>query len=68
MAYQTFHGTSGRCSTNARATGAVPSGRSATRRPPLSSKSYISLATTSVPSPIRWNTPMSSNIGDWISP
>ena len=27
-----------------------------------------SSATTSVPSPMRWKTPMSSNIGDWISP
>src|SRR5579864_8359180 len=33
------------------------------RRPPLSSKSYISLRTMSVDSPTRWKTPMSSNIG-----
>ena len=50
VAYQTFHGVSGRCWTNARTTEAVPSGRSATCRPPLSSKSYISLRTTSAPS------------------
>ena len=68
VAYQTFHGVGGRCSTKARATGAVPSGRSAMRRPPLSSKSYISLVTTSVPSPRRRNTPMSSNMGDCSSP
>ena len=42
---------------------AVPSGRSATRRPPLSSKSYISLRTTSVDSPTRWNTSRCSKIG-----
>ena len=38
----------GWCCAYARTTGAVPSGRSARRRPPLSSKSYISLRTTSV--------------------
>ena len=43
-----------------------PRGAARACRPPLSSKSYISLRTTSVPSPTRWNTSMSSNIGDWI--
>ena len=68
MTYQAFQGTRGRCSTKARTTLAVPSGRSAMRRPPLSSKSYISLVTTSVAAPMRWNTPRSSNIGVWIIP
>ena len=53
----------GWCCANARATPAVPSGRSAMRRPPLSSKSYISLRTTSVDSPTRWNTSRCSKIG-----
>ena len=43
VAYQTFHGVAGRCCTKARTTDAVPSGRSAMWRSPLSSKSYISL-------------------------
>ena len=41
---------------NARATEAVVSGRNAIWRPPLSSKVYISLRTTSVDSPNRWKT------------
>ena len=68
VAYQTFHGDAGWCCTNARTTDAVPSGRRAMRRPPLSSKSYISLRTASAPSDSRWKTPISSNIGDWSSP
>ena len=37
-------------------------------RPPLSTKSYISLDTTSVEAPSRWKTPRSSNIGGITSP
>ena len=50
-AYHAFHGTCGRCWTKARTTEAVPSGRSARCRPPLSSNSYISFVTTSDSSP-----------------
>ena len=53
----------GRCSTNARHTDAVNSGRSATSRPPLSVNRYISFCTTSVASPSRLNTPASSSSG-----
>ena len=38
------------------------------RRPPLSSKSYISLVTMSVPSPTRSKTPRSSKVGLWRRP
>ena len=54
--------------TYTRTTEAVPSGRSASARPPLSSNSYISLLTTSVCSPTRRNTSTCSNIGLTISP
>ena len=52
----------------ARTTDAVCSGRRATWRCPLSTKSNISLRTTSVDSPMRWNTPRSSKVGVMISP
>ncbi len=49
--------------------GAVPSGRRASCRPPRSVNSYISLPTTSLPSPIpRRKTATSSKIGVWVSP
>ena len=47
---------------------AVISGRSAIRDPSLSTKSYISLVTTSVVSPTRRNTPRSSTSGGTTSP
>ena len=59
---------SGRCCTYARTTDAVPSGRSARVRPPLSSNSYISLLTTSVCSPTRRNTSTCSKTGLTIRP
>ena len=37
-------------------------------RPPLSTKSYISLVTTSVASPMRWKTPRSSSSGEMTCP
>ena len=52
------------CSTNARHTGAVPSGRSVSERPPASSKVNISLRTMSVDSPTpRANSSVASNTG-----
>ena len=66
-AYQALYGSVGRCSENPRTTDAVCSGRSARVRPPLSSKEYISLRTTSVASPRRWNTSTCSNIGGMTS-
>ena len=66
-AYQAFHGTAGRCSAKARTTEAVCSGRRAMFRPPLSSKEYISLRTTSVAWPRRWKTSTCSNIGGMTS-
>ena len=52
------------CSTYARQTPAVPSGRSVSERPALSSKVNISLRTMSVASPTpRANTSVSSNTG-----
>ena len=64
--YQTFHGVNGRCWMNERATPAVDSGRNAMVDPSLSTKSYISFVTTSVPSPTRVNTARSSRIGVWM--
>ena len=57
------------CWTKARTTGAVPSGRSVSERPPRSSKVYISFRTTSVlvPTP-RTKTSVSSKVGVTISP
>ena len=50
-------------------TPAVPSGRSVTLRPPLSSNEYISLETTSVDSPTpRANSAVSSKIGSSMWP
>ena len=49
------------------AIGAVPSGRSVSERPPRSSKVYISLCTTSEPSPeVRRKSAVSSKPGVWI--
>ena len=53
----------------ARQTGAVPSGRSVSERPPLSSKEYISFCTTSVLSPTpRANSSVASKVGVSIRP
>ena len=55
-------------STKLRATEAVPSGFNVIERPPLSSNVYISLFTTSVPSPMpRTNSSVCSNMGVRIS-
>jgi hypothetical protein len=65
-AYQTFHGSGPRstwCSTAARITPAVPSGRSVSDRSPRSVNVYISLVTMSVDSPTRRKTPVSSKTG-----
>ena len=52
----------------ARATAAVFSGRRQSRSPPRSSKTYISLVTTSEVSPsVRWKTSRCSKIGVAIS-
>src|SRR5947199_4251645 len=52
------------CSRYARQTGAVPSGRNVSERPPLSSKVYISFWTMSVASPTpRANSSVASNVG-----
>ena len=54
---------------NERTVGAVPSARSVSERPPLSSKVYISFETMSVSSPTeRTNRSVSSKIGVRISP
>ena len=52
------------CCTNARTTGAVPSGRRLSERPDWSGKVYISFRTTSVlvPTP-RTKTSVSSKVG-----
>ena len=57
------------CCTNARTTGAVPSGRRLSDRPEPSWKVYISFRTTSVlvPTP-RTNTSVSSKVGVTIRP
>ena len=56
------------CSTSARMTPAVPSGRSVSERPFLSANVYISFATMSVVSPTpRWNSSVASNSGVRIS-
>ena len=57
------------CSRYARATGAVPSGRSVCDRPPASSKVYISFWTMSVDSPTpRANSSVASNVGRLDAP
>jgi hypothetical protein len=57
-------GRSCRCARYARTTGAVPSGRSVSERPPRSTKVYISLDTTSLDSPeVRVNSSVCSNVG-----
>ena len=57
------------CSRYARQTGAVPSGRSVSERPPWSVNVYISLRTMSVASPtVRTNSSVSSKIGVSIWP
>ena len=66
-AVHAFHGTGG-SSAKARMMPAVNSGRTATRRPPLSSKSYISLRTMSVESPTRRKTSRCSISGVMTSP
>ncbi len=65
--YQSFTGSGSLCmpcSTKARTTPAVPSGRSVMDRPPRSSNVYISLRTMSVLAPTpRANTSVCSNVG-----